>query len=720
MFTIRSYVIPIATLACVFFGGYLGHGFPGHGGHPHGPPGHRRCPEGTYDHDRRPHTACVPFTVCQPGTYVAQPGTPHRDRLCRSCASGTFSAGTDASACTAFASCVPGEYVAVDGSSTGDRVCAACAAGSFSTIPNALACDEVTPCEPGTSIAVAATSTSDQSCAPCAEGTFSAVANAGSCSAFGDCLPGELVVSEGTATSDRSCGACPDGQTSAMPNATACEPAAWLLSYFGPEQDLAADSLHLAYSLDGLRWSALAYGRPVHSLSGMGTNHVRDPFLLRRNDGTFVYLATDWTLAENGPDYWNRPSSKIVVAESTDLITFTNARLLDLSDLPGPGGSEMHAWAPEAYWDEARGAYAIVWSGNDASGENRIYVSYTEDFTTVLNPTPDVLFDPGYSVIDATIERADGRSYLLFKDETDNGGSAITGSGKDIQIARAESTALDPGSFVRASADYVTRGTAQAQRLATEGPFVIPQPELGRFVLFADFYLNGGVFGAWSTPSLDAPPSTWTRMADSEFRFPSGVRHAHAMRVTVAELEALIGHFGVGVRLRTTYQEASTPFYVAHSWYHGIITPLADRTRGQLADDFVWKAVPGLADPSDPSLVSFEAVGHPGRYLRIDSADPNRYPSCSEGSNRGWALCWLAPADRHHLSWIDVDDGTARFESDATFRRVAALNGDPTAVSLQWHADPARYLRHVAYQLFATPIGDAVQRNDATFLIERD
>jgi hypothetical protein len=81
-------------------------------------------------------------------------------------------------------------------------------------------------------------------------------------------------------------------------NASTCSPGAWVLSYFRPSQDLESDSLHLAYSLDGLHWSGLAHGRPVYQLSGMGTNHVRDPFLFRKNDGTFVYLATDWTLAD--------------------------------------------------------------------------------------------------------------------------------------------------------------------------------------------------------------------------------------------------------------------------------------------------------------------------------------------------------------------------------------------------------------------------------------
>src|SRR6187402_1051569 len=101
----------------------------------------------------------------------------------------------------------------------------------------------------------------------------------------------------------------------------------WVLSYFGPEQSAAADSLHLAYSTDGRHWTRLGSGGPAYQLTGMGTNHVRDPFILRKRDGSFVYLATDWTLSNDDANYWHNPSSKILLADSKDLLAFTNPRL---------------------------------------------------------------------------------------------------------------------------------------------------------------------------------------------------------------------------------------------------------------------------------------------------------------------------------------------------------------------------------------------------------
>jgi hypothetical protein len=318
---------------------------------------------------------------------------------------------------------------------------------------------------------------------------------------------------------------------------------AWVLSYFRTDQSLEADSVYFGYSRDGLHWRELGSGKTAYQLSGMGTNHLRDPFLLRKLDGSFVLLATDWTLCDNDVDYWRRPSPKLVVADSTDLKTFRNPRLLTVTSLPGPGGGAMHAWAPEAYYDAERACYAIIWSGNDQSDYNRAYVSYTRDFQTLLKPEPDVFFDPGYSIIDGTLTFWNGAAYLFYKDETDDEASSATGSGKDIQVARAPSESPEPGSFTRLDASYLTRGAEQTTRLFTEGAFVLKDPERELWYLFADYFTRGGVYGCWSTTHLDAVPSSWTRLADSEFSFPGIVRHANAVRVTEVELDALLLHY---------------------------------------------------------------------------------------------------------------------------------------------------------------------------------
>jgi hypothetical protein len=320
------------------------------------------------------------------------------------------------------------------------------------------------------------------------------------------------------------------------PTATGGVPATagWVLSYFRPEQTADADSLYLAYSTDGLHWKALGSGKPAYRLSGLGTNHIRDPFLLRKADGGFFYVATDWTLSNNDANYWGNPSSKIFVADSKDLTSFANPRLLTLTSMKGPGGAAMHAWAPEAYYDPSNQQYSIIWSGNDSADRNRIYISYTKDFKTLVSPEPKVLFDPGYSVIDGTFVPWNGAGYLFFKDET--------AAGKDIQVARSLSESLAPG-FTRWDAGYVTRGTNQGGRQNTEGPFLLRDPAKPRWLLYADFYSQGGVFGCWTSASIDADPNAWTRLAETEYSLPEGVRHANSVPVTQVELDAIVAYY---------------------------------------------------------------------------------------------------------------------------------------------------------------------------------
>ena len=71
--------------------------------------------------------------------------------------------------------------------------------------------------------------------------------------------------------------------------------------------------LHLAVSRDGLNWTPLNQNNPVVTPTA-GTLGLRDPFVLRKQDGTFVVLATDL----NGTDF-SQNNQYLHVWDSTDL-----------------------------------------------------------------------------------------------------------------------------------------------------------------------------------------------------------------------------------------------------------------------------------------------------------------------------------------------------------------------------------------------------------------
>jgi hypothetical protein len=152
---------------------------------------------------------------------------------------------------------------------------------------------------------------------------------------------------------------------------------AYVMVYFTESPNgLGTDyGLHLAVSTDGLEWMPLNQNKPVVTPTA-GAGGLRDPFVLRKQDGTFVVLATDL----KGTD-WSYNSQYIHVWDSTDLRTFTGYRLLKLHDM-----TNTHSWAPEAFWDAGRGRYGILYSSVNSSGHNVIMVSYTTDFRTTESP----------------------------------------------------------------------------------------------------------------------------------------------------------------------------------------------------------------------------------------------------------------------------------------------------------------------------------------------
>jgi len=66
---------------------------------------------------------------------------------------------------------------------------------------------------------------------------------------------------------------------------------AFLMSYFVGDS-VEENRMHLCWSLDGLKWTALNNDKPVVT-SSMSTKAIRDPAILRKEDGTFVLMYTD-------------------------------------------------------------------------------------------------------------------------------------------------------------------------------------------------------------------------------------------------------------------------------------------------------------------------------------------------------------------------------------------------------------------------------------------
>jgi hypothetical protein len=356
--------------------------------------------------------------------------------------------------------------------------------------------------------------------------------------------------------------------------ASAATYAGYAMAYFTESPSMAAANygLHLAVSADGLNWTPLNQNNPVATPT-LGSKGLRDPFILRKQSGGFVVLATDL----NGTD-WNYQSQYLHVWDSTDLRTFTGYRLLKVHSLA------THAWAPEAYWDAGRGQYAVVYSAV-SGGHNVLMVNYTSDFVTAS--APQTFFNPGYDAIDGNFVSVNGVNYMYFKNNTN---STLLG---------ARSSSLDPGSF-----SIYTAGIGPGR--GVEAPQIVKSNTADTWYMWGDTWSPNGRFFCWETTDVGA--GNWTLLNDRAYTQPLNSKHPGITPITAAERSALVAQWGAPAwRRLKSYNFPDR--YVRHADNAARI----DAYPFEPYQDQLWTLVPGLADPAG---VSFRSVNYPDRYLR--------------------------------------------------------------------------------------------------------
>jgi hypothetical protein len=79
-----------------------------------------------------------------------------------------------------------------------------------------------------------------------------------------------------------------------------------------------------------------------------------------------------------------------------------------------------NCWAPEAFYDHEARLYRVIWTTSlsredEDDWNHRIWSVSTPDFREFS--APEIFFDPGFSVIDASVLRVEGEYWMAFKDE---------------------------------------------------------------------------------------------------------------------------------------------------------------------------------------------------------------------------------------------------------------------------------------------------------------
>ncbi|MGW0824435.1 family 43 glycosylhydrolase [Streptomyces sp. NPDC002845] len=304
----------------------------------------------------------------------------------------------------------------------------------------------------------------------------------------------------------------------------------YMFSYFTGEGTSDGEQVYFALSKgnDPLKYREINDGRPVLT-STLGEKGLRDPFIIRSPEGDkFYQIATDLRIFGNGNwDAAQRTGSKsIMVWESTDLVNWTDQRLVKVS--PDSAGN---TWAPEAYYDDERGEYVVFWASklydnpeHSGSTYNRMMYATTRDFHTFSEPK--VWVDRGYSVIDSTMIKHDGVYHRLSKDERNN--TSSTPNSKFIFHEKSDS-------ILDLSYDFVAEGIGKGEMSAAEGPLIFKSNTEEKWYAFLDEFGGRGYIPFETT---DLASGAWT--PSTGYDLPAKPRHGTVLPVTQAEYDRLL------------------------------------------------------------------------------------------------------------------------------------------------------------------------------------
>ncbi|MFF5517188.1 family 43 glycosylhydrolase [Streptomyces coeruleorubidus] len=396
--------------------------------------------------------------------------------------------------------------------------------------------------------------------------------------------------------------------------------AGYLFAYFTGEGT--ADGEQIRYALsrgnDALHWRELNAGKPVLT-STIGEKGLRDPFVIRSPKGDkFFLIATDLRMYKNSSGSWDQVqrhgSKSIMVWESTDLVNWTDQRLVKVS--PDNAGN---TWAPEAYWDDELGEYVVFWASklyadddpeHKGNTYNKMMYATTKDFRTFSEPK--IWNDPGYSVIDSTVVKYKDEYYRYTKDERDP--SSSSPCSKFITGEKSTSLTSTKYEFV---ADCIGKGAMDRG----EGPTVFKSNTEKKWYLFSDEYGGRGYIPFETT---DLASGKWTPSTD--YQLPASPRHGTVLPVTQAEYDRLLAAY------------PSTPTSVVdvtakHQKGYSIVTDSASKVVLPMQPD---ADLGGLA----PKLwVGEGAVLSPKSGTRRDFRTPQKYTvTAADGTKRTWTV----------------------------------------------------------------------------------
>ncbi|MCM4157276.1 family 43 glycosylhydrolase [Gramella sp. AN32] len=290
----------------------------------------------------------------------------------------------------------------------------------------------------------------------------------------------------------------------------------YLFSYFTGNGE-GEEAVHYALSSDGYNYYALNKNRPILETSDISkAGGVRDPHILRGEDGKFYMVLTDLKSAEG----WT--NTAMLMLKSDDLINWESS-LIDIPETYSDQFSDVNrVWAPQSFYDEEKGKYLVYFSMLQPGSYDKIYYAYAnEDFTGLEEAPQQLFFNPKEkATIDGDIIKKDGKFHLFYKTEGD--------SDKGIKVAISDSLT---GIYEPLS------GNVDQTDKAVEGSGVFKLLNSDKYILMYDVYMDGEYQFAESTDLKNF------KIVDEQISMNFHPRHGSVLPITKEETERLLNAF---------------------------------------------------------------------------------------------------------------------------------------------------------------------------------
>ena len=290
---------------------------------------------------------------------------------------------------------------------------------------------------------------------------------------------------------------------------------AYLFVHFvgnAPEQE----RIHFAAGKDGYHFTELNNSEPV-IIQKKGKQCVRDPYILRGEDGCFYIIGTDMKSDEG----WTS-NHALATWKSEDLVTWTDETIIDIRNFGGEFKNTNRAWAPQAIYDSEKGQYMVYWANSTEEDDvAAMYFAYTSDFKTMTRP--ELLYRrEGIQTIDGDIvyNEKNGKYYMYFKHDEDQTIAYVTADKPNGPYSKEVVVVSLAPSGVEGSTMYNIAGT-------------------DTWVMIMDEYGKNRFFMQQTTDF-----ENFTKVKRSDFTLGENPRHGSVLKITDSEYETLMNAYG--------------------------------------------------------------------------------------------------------------------------------------------------------------------------------